>query len=444
MAIGDSRWRAEIFERLTNAWDDRGLCYSVTHGIEGFPTSAGRDLDLLASEETAKAAIGVAEDVLQREGFTTARPSPIWGHRLIAVGRPGWSIALEIHFSTDLRWKGVTLAATPCPSRRVGPFWVDGWAGWVKRVLLPVLAGDTARFLRRYADLHMTEWEAPVVRDKLPSHLGAKLYEEAWVAFATPDLQAIIRLTPRLRHHLITHAATHAPWSLFGGTMRSAGRALRRLGSPSAPVVALVGPDGVGKSTVARSLREGSRSLFTGIEVRHWRPRILPRLGAFVGQREPPASEAVIPRREPGRFEIIRLVYYGLDYMLGYWLRDRPATSRQRLVVYDRHAADMSVDPLRYGLRSRRRAGGLYQFVPKPDLTILIDGDPDMILRGKAELEPQEIRAQLERWRTLAAHGVVDAVVERGSDPQEVAERVRQLIIDATLTIIDPKCSRSH
>src|SRR5438105_11615929 len=93
---------------------------------------------------------------------------------------------------------------------------------------------------------------------------------------------------------------------------------------PKRPVrIAVVGPDGVGKSSAISELKRWFHKELPQVafEVRQWRPNLLPDLGVFAGKSSKPATKTP-PRRTPGRFHLVRLVYYWLDFLIGSWWKD--------------------------------------------------------------------------------------------------------------------------
>jgi len=234
----------------------------------------------------------------------------------------------------------------------------------------------------------------------------------------------------------------------------------RRIGPafrPCAPIVAVVGPDGAGKSTAIDHLSRTEGWVFTRVERRHWRPGVLPDLSAFTPgsirarrfRVEPPAGAAGSragspasgddgggprpPRRRSGRLGRVRLAYYCADAWLGGWLRDRPAAGHQRLVLYDRCLLDMAVDPARYGLRDGAAVERWWTSLPRPDRVVLLAGSPDRIVERKPELTVPEVRRQIGEWRRLLAAGLVHDVVEADRPEREVAAALRRIVVEALL-----------
>ncbi len=211
----------------------------------------------------------------------------------------------------------------------------------------------------------------------------------------------------------------------------------RSVGSRIAHVrsVAIVGPDGVGKSTALAYACRALASAFVDVRCRHWRPGVLPSLSRLVGTTDPAAevSAPIPPRRHAGRWATVRLLYYWLDYLAGYWIRDRRSTSSEIPVnLYDRCALDMSVDPLRFGLPQSTHALWVYRWSRGLDLVILLHDSPERIGDRKRELAEEEIRRQFTSWQVFYDQGLVDQIIDVQRDSaEEVGRKIAIAIVGA-------------
>ncbi len=195
---------------------------------------------------------------------------------------------------------------------------------------------------------------------------------------------------------------------------------------PRGLFVAVLGPDGSGKSTLIEQLEQELKETFCRTARFHLMPRLFRR-----GKGRGPVND---PHGKPLRSlpaSLLKLAYYWLDYTLGYWLRIRPALVRSTLVLFDRYYDDLLVDPKRY------RYGGpmwaarwLRRFIPRPDLWLILDVPEDEILRRKQEVPLEEMRRQRNGYRSLAAE-LQNAVYLNGSQPPEmVAAQARKAILE--------------
>lgn len=189
--------------------------------------------------------------------------------------------------------------------------------------------------------------------------------------------------------------------------------------------VAILGPDGAGKSTLARGLLQAPPPGCTSVRYQHVRPRLF-------GRRDEPDLRPHA-HQAPGRLRsACKLAYLWLDCVLGYFLITRPALARGALCVSDRYFHDVLVDPLHHRcvpmpLLSRLLA----RLLPRPDLLIYLDAPPPVVRARKAEIDPAELMRQRVAYRrlvsTLACGRVLDASAPADQVLDEALRHVRWL-----------------
>jgi hypothetical protein len=170
-------------------------------------------------------------------------------------------------------------------------------------------------------------------------------------------------------------------------------------------VVLVAGPDGAGKSSVARRIVDELAGEVTRVVHTHWRPGLLPHPRVLVGGRG--SADGTRPHaRTPhgGVLSLGLLSYYWLDFFLGGWLRQRAVRRRGGLVVVERGWWDVGIDSRRYRLSAPpgvvRALGSL---LPRPDLALVLDGDPRAVALRKGELVTAEVARQNTLWRKTRA-----------------------------------------
>ena len=97
------------------------------------------------------------------------------------------------------------------------------------------------------------------------------------------------------------------------------------------------------------------------------------------------------------------LIYHWVDFFLGTWIRIVPLKAKGGLIVMERGWFDIAVDPRRYNLAvSRNLVEFLGRLLPGPDLVMVLQTDPDVLIRRKAELPQAELSRQIGRWRQIS------------------------------------------
>jgi hypothetical protein len=99
---------------------------------------------------------------------------------------------------------------------------------------------------------------------------------------------------------------------------------------------------------------------------------------------------------------ILRLTYYAVDFVVGYWVVYRPTLRRGGTVIVERGWQDLVVDSRRYLMPSPPPARILGALIPRPDVVVNLEAPVETILERKRELTPQEIERQLREWKGTA------------------------------------------
>jgi thymidylate kinase len=387
---------------LFQRWDEAGCAWALLR-MPADPAAPEGDLDLLLEADTAPAALDAAGAL----GFV---PVPGYGpdthllqfHR--ETGRWLW-----LHCATELAF-GPYRAVRPgveaellAARGRAGPvarlaagheFWIT-----LMHALLDQgrITDGTRRRLRESG-----RFARPA--GPLPEALGPLLPagwspERLSLAVTAEDWTALDRIAPAMRRQALRRARPPLP----SRALRAVGRRLsgRHSRRPPGISVALLGPDGAGKSTLAAGLQQASvfpvRQVYMGLT------------GGWLRH--------VDRLRVPGIVKVGRLCV-----IWGRYLRGRYHTWRGRLVVFDRYVFDAAVPPpYRLG-----RAGRLARWIdghscPAPDLVLILDAPGDVMHLRKGEYDAAMLEDWRRRFRSLEQRLRHVAVL----DTSRPAERVR-------------------
>jgi thymidylate kinase len=256
--------------------------------------------------------------------------------------------------------------------------------------------------------------------------LGNPLGEQAVRWIETGALEEFQHHIPMLQKVLKRKRLSQDPLNAPRYWLREIPRIWQRLRYPTGLFVAVLGPDGSGKSTLINHLQREIKGAFRRTAIFHLMPGPL-RKGANGRPVTDPHGKP--PRSLPA--SVLKLFYYLLDYNLGYWLKVRPGLVKSTLVLFDRYYDDLLVDPKRY------RYGGpmglarwLRRLMPRPDLWLILDVPEEEILRRKQEVPPEEIRNQREPYRRLATELPNAFLLDGTLPPEEVARQAREIVLE--------------
>lgn len=187
---------------------------------------------------------------------------------------------------------------------------------------------------------------------------------------------------------------------------------------PPFPWIAILGPDGSGKSSVVQGLQENLKTMRVGVSLMHWRPNVFSkRAGVDGGVVSDPHG------KRPYGFvsSLAKLVMLIVDWWLGALFTSRHARAKSKIWISDRYYNDLLVDPVRYRYgASLWPARWLFKLCPKPDRVIVLTGDAKVIHARKQEVTFEELERQLKAYEKVAADLGKRAVLVDAGEPLEL------------------------
>jgi hypothetical protein len=206
-------------------------------------------------------------------------------------------------------------------------------------------------------------------------------------------------MTARIRRADFVTFARRRVGAALGARLRKPHAALARRGLD----VAILGPDGAGKSTLARRLVETlpipTRTIY---------------LGLYGAGRTTP----------PGLGLPVRMWWLWKGWLGGAWHR-----LRGRVVVYDRHALDAAGSPAR-STRRRIRRWLLVHAIPAPSLVIVLDAPGGALHDRKGEHDPEALDAMRAAYRRIADGRRNAVVLDATAEPDAVRRNATAAIWD--------------
>lgn len=195
--------------------------------------------------------------------------------------------------------------------------------------------------------------------------------------------------------------------------------------------VGFTGPDGSGKTTVIDLIREQLAPVFgSATSYFHFRPTLIPNAGEAAlnaGVKKEVDREYDRPHRG-GKTNVFsslfRLLYYSIDYIIGYFIRIKTKCRITRLVIFDRYYTDIICDSRRSRIFLNYKF--LYWFgklfIPSLDYNILLTANTETILSRKQELGADGIRSINMKINYLSGKSGYRRVLNEGTPEEAVSE----------------------
>lgn len=399
-----SATRRQMFLDFCAALDTRGIAYVILAGHDGYPDRIDSDVDFMVSEADFKRlpALFVQPDIVPGARLIQFLRHETSACYYILASQVGERIAY-LHPDSAASYRRRSRlwlhADAVIATRRKAPagFWIPAPAVefeyyFVKRVDKALIE---SRHLQRLAALRAEDPAGcqSVLDRLLPPPLRAPLTR----AITAGDLAWLARKGDELRHALAAAPLRERPLARLASHAGEWLRRARRVLHPTGLVIAVLGPDGSGKTTVIEHLQRELAPAFRRVRRHHLRPHF----GAVVGN-----TPVTNPHAQPPRGHLastLKIALFLIDYWLG-WLRSiYPARARSTLVIFDRYYHDMLADPTRYRLpRASLVPRWAAPLVPQPDLWLVLHAQPELLVARKGEITLDAARTLARRYDELA------------------------------------------
>lgn len=399
----EQRTCRDFLTTLFSTFDGTGLRYCVLHSWDDLPERIKSDLDIALHPDDFSA-LPLAFQSLRNSGYMPVQALNylVGAYYFVFVWFDGTTVhTAAIDIIIEHRRGGLKVPSVRSlisGRRRHGLFWIPA---------------PDAEFLYLLAKKVWKRAASPAQASRLKAlveQLGRSNAEQLarQIFLGQMNLRVVEACVNRNLETLLTHTRAQTwktslarnPLAVIAYVFSEALRCIRRLTQPTGLLVAVLGPDGAGKSTLINELIHISQRAFRRTRVFHWRPALLWKRTAQADTTQPHAR-----RCRSSVSSIIRLCAFLFDYWAGYAILIVPLLARSGLIVFDRYFDDVLIDPLRY------RYGGphglariLSRLAPRPDLVLIVDSPEDVIFSRKQELTSEELGQQRQLYLEYADH----------------------------------------
>ncbi|MGL1922388.1 MAG: hypothetical protein OCD03_15315 [Hyphomicrobiales bacterium] len=425
--------------------EEKKIYYAVMRNYDSLPeTTNGSDLDVLFLPKDAKVIKQIVSESFAEAGGQAIGETHTRGFsKYFSFGRQEegsdwWGIRLDLSFGHIFRGC-VNLLDTSVVLKKIDRHKdicvLPGSLANVLGVLKELLHSN--RIPLRYAEGAKKAFEndEDSLREAL-STMGPRVFK-ILRDICVGDVASIHlpKQCHKMRRALMWYAFQKAPISFISGRISFGFSKIKRLIFPPGLMLAILGTDGSGKSTIIGAispiLGEATHGAFYQ---RHLRPGLLPPLGRMRGQKlnGSPVTNPHGSKPSGVLGSILRITWLWLDYMLGYWLIVRPKISKSPAVfLFDRYAHDIYLDPKRFRIKLPE---WILKIVPKlapmPDIIICLHGDPKIIADRKKELPLEEVQRQIQALRELAEYTPGAVLISTNCNIEKTSDAVLTAIQD--------------
>jgi thymidylate kinase len=416
---------AAVFETFVRSQ----ITYCVLRGYEALLGGAiDGDVDLLVAAEQ----LDQMQHTLEQLGFVALSR---WGqaphHFFIGYDDTGdrWvklDVMTELAYGRPVPALRTDLAAH-CLAKRVqqGPLFTPAAGDELITLLLHCLL-DKREFEPAYR-ARLAELGQQIDDDRAMAELVGRCFPAGapWARIKAlierGEWQALLGLHPAVAAHLARRDPAGTRWrSAAIPLLRFLDRRTRSFRTPGL-TVALLAPDGAGKTTLARSLGEAfylpTRYIYMGTNTQSGSVTLpTTRLLAKMNGKRQPLVRAL--------GALNNLVEQGVRYRVGAYHR-----RRGRLVVFDRYSAGSLMGVQQHSaLHKRLRRWALRQLCPPPDMVVYLDAPADVLYQRKQEHSPELLERQRRRYLKILDGVARTAVVDARCGPEEVRRQVAAVI----------------
>lgn len=412
--------QGDVFQQVIDGLNKSNLKWMILRNYEGLPyENRSKDVDILIPKKNFKIANKIIDEVLKKNGFNkkilTKYPYA-WCTTYFRVEDDSTQ-SITIDIVDGFIWKGVQIFSADglyansevYRDFRI-PNKVDDAIGLF---IKPYLTGAFIKDKYKEDIINIVNNNEIEFMEQMLCILDKSIILEIIQLIKNGEIEKTLEIrksvcTNILRRSLINHpiktsfnCITHYTQELY-----------RRRKIAKGSLICVLGPDGVGKSTFIELLHKKSVEIFNkeldGIKVYHFRPNIIPNLGKTmenIGVGKQDTNFENPHRGTPKGFisSFIRIIYYWIDYVIGYWAIIRKKCNIGYKIIFDRYFYDFIVDPERSSIKLPLWIRMiLLNVTPQPSIVFILSCNEDIIYKRKQELSIKKIRILLNRYNNLA------------------------------------------
>lgn len=414
--------RREIFKRFIGFLADRTIPYGVLGNIKNYPQTIHSDVDIVLPKHVFKNVHILVADFLRENNLVLYN---ILTHEISAkyfvigskeVENSMQSMAfLALDFASDYRRNSRLLIPSDILLKDAQTIIKNGFSFNIPSNPISFIYYLIKRSEKDVLDIEQFEYlhslwnnDKESIKIIMPNYLDYQICEAVNEVFETGDPKGINNLLKLVGDYTKKEYKTS-----IKDKIQEFGRKLRRFVRPTGLMIAFMGCDGSGKSTLINGLISSMPDflIFRNYAYHH----LYPKHGS-IQKNVPNPHEQPLRGKWMSNLKLLVMLY---RYLWGYIRYVYPQLVRSHLVIFDRYYYDLGVDSVRY-----RHGGSKWltklvgKLVPKPSITFVVDVSPKIIQTRKQEVPFEETVRQSRAYKELK-HSYSNVVLIDNEKPIE-------------------------
>lgn len=414
---------SSYLQHIFQVFNESGLDYCIQNNYESMPDSFPSDVDIFYRNASEKQLDRIVKLAAQTAGLLVMQKTAMGYYQFVywlTPSLPASGFQLELDFQTEL-------SLLSMPHYYIPDKLLDRKQAF-RNFYIPSPSDEIIyTVLRRtvknnFEDKHLAtiqrayQTHPTAIENALYKELPPKMAEHILSLIHSPRKEAFTEHYPHFYQYVCRQSSqNNTIRKRFSQGWYNLTRMLPlRMIRPAGMDIALLSPDGGGKSTILNALKQYGITSFSGIERKYVRPGLFQNIGQYKPNAKPEITDNPDPHgRQPDGYlkSWIRFLIYLIDFTLGYYLKVIPLKIKRKLVVFDRYYYDYYVDMYRYHYSLPKWVPLMFSFlIPRPSITFILNADPVIIYNRKKELTLEETRRQCIAFKSVA-QTVKDAVL---------------------------------
>lgn len=424
--------------------DGAGIVWAVLRGSDGLPDHTRYDIDLLVDPAQMDRAESLLAQAAASATWSVVRIVDKLKYRCCVAVSPGTRprfLPIDLFGRCLHRFYPIADDAFALQNRlrRPGGVWVVPVGfGAALAVMKELMRHDVFKANSRDEVQHGAVSDPASFSRAVQDSLGRDLAARLLAACQSGAWHEVEGLAPEIRRAVQSQRFRHLPAAARFLSMN----VRHHLDPPMSAFVALLGPDGAGKTTIADRVAEALyQRPFKRCCRFEYNFRLLPELKHFkngasrlLGREvvrpsapEPGTRGAGMNADHPPWRAMLYITYYALDLLAGRFVLRR-LRAQGSLILFARYFHDYHYQR-GYGRAPRWYLRLLGRIVPAPDLVLYLHRSAEEIYAGKPELDLDEIKRQQEVIQALIRGRSNAVVVDATGGVDRTVAGVCELII---------------